>query len=175
MLELLKTRRSVRKYKNIEVEKEKIDSILKAGLLAPSSKNRKPCELLVVKNKEVLEKLSKCRTRNESIFVKNANLAIVVMANTNITPDVWIEDAAITATLIQLESHALGLGSCWVQVREREFDENTSTEEYIKDLLNIPTEYAIDSIISIGYPDQPLRVSSDENLLETRVHFETFK
>lgn len=174
MLKLLKTRRSVRKYKSDEVESDKIEAILKAGLLAPSSKNRKPCELLVVKDKEALEKLSKARTKNESIFVKNANLAIVVMANTNITPDVWIEDAAITATLIQLESHSLGLGSCWIQVREREFDENTSTEEYIKDLLNIPSEYAIDSIISIGYPNQPLRVSSDEKLLETRVHFEKF-
>ncbi|MCX0360292.1 nitroreductase family protein [Clostridium perfringens] len=174
MLELLKTRRSIRKYKNIDVENEKVEAILKAGLLAPSSKNRKPCELLVVKSKETLEKLSICRTKNQSIFLKNANLAILVMANTSITPDVWIEDSAITATLIQLESHSLGLGSCWIQVREREFDENTSTEDYIKKLLNIPSEYAIDSIIAIGYPDQQLRVSDDENLLETRVHFEAF-
>lgn len=49
-----------------------------------------------------------------------------------------------------------------------------STEDYIKNLLNIPSEYAIDSIISIGYPDQPLRVSDEEKLLETRVHFEKF-
>ena len=79
MIELLKTRRSIRKYNDKEVEQEKIELILKAALLAPSSKGKRPWEFIVVKDKEILKKVSKCRTIGGGPFIANASVAIVVL------------------------------------------------------------------------------------------------
>ena len=57
MVELLKTRRSIRKYTEKEVEQEKLELILKAALLAPSSKGKRPCEFVAIRDKDKLKKL----------------------------------------------------------------------------------------------------------------------
>ena len=90
LLDVMLKRRSVRKYRKDEIPNEKLNKILQAGLLAPTSRNRKPCSFLVVDNKEALEKLSESK-ESSSKFLKNANKAIVVVANSLIS-DTWIED-----------------------------------------------------------------------------------
>ncbi len=171
MIDLLKTRRSIRKYEDREIEKEKIDNVLKAGLLASSSKGRKPCEFLVIKDKEKLEKLSKSKPIG-SFWLANAPIGIVVMANKEITTDVWIEDTSIAATLMQLEAHSLGLGSCWSQVRERNYDDSLNSEEYVRKLLNIPENYGICCILSIGYPNESRPAYVENDIDFTKVHYE---
>ena len=85
-----------------------------------------------------------------------------------------MEDASIASIIIQLQAHDLGLGSCWVQVYGRHKDEETSTESFIRDLLDIPENYAVLNIISIGYPDEE-RKPFDENKLPTeKIHSEKF-
>lgn len=65
LFETILKRRSVRTYTDEEIPEEKLEKILEAGLLAPTSRNRKPCEFYLVKDKEILEKLSKsCRFIN---------------------------------------------------------------------------------------------------------------
>ncbi len=105
MIELLKSRRSIRKYKNQDVEQEKLDLILKAGLLAPSSRSIKPWEFIVVKDKETLHKLSMSK-QSGSALLADAPVAIVVIANTELT-DMWIEDSSIAAILMQIEAHKI--------------------------------------------------------------------
>jgi len=85
--------------------------------MAPSSRSRRPWEFIAVTDKEKLEKLSKIR-EHSSDFLAGAPLGIVVVANPK-TCDVWIEDSSIAAIIIQLSAQSLGLGSCWIQVRER--------------------------------------------------------
>ncbi|QGG46805.1 nitroreductase family protein [Heliorestis convoluta] len=172
MLDLLKSRRSIRKYQDKKVEEEKVDAILKAALLSPSSRSRRPWEYIAVTNQEVLKKLSQCR-EHSSQFLASAPLGIVVIADPEAC-DVWIEDASIASVIIHLTSHSLGLGSCWIQVRERMHKENVKAEEYVKQLLGIPEKYHVESIIAVGYPAEEKKPYDEEKLLYNKIHRETY-
>ena len=127
-LNLLQKRRTVRRYREEKIEEEIIDQILKAGLLSPSSKNKKPVEFIVVEDKETLKKLKE--SKNKGIEGLNTALcAIVVIADSQLS-DVWIEDASIAATMIQLAASEQGLGACWIQIRKRK-NNNSDSEESI--------------------------------------------
>ncbi|HHY77633.1 MAG TPA: NAD(P)H nitroreductase [Clostridiales bacterium] len=168
MLDLLKTRRSIRKYQDKKVEKEKLDAILKAALMAPSSSNRRSWEFYVVEDKDKLSKLSKCRP-NGSQLLEGAAAAVVVGIDGE-PYDVWIEDASIAAVIMQLAAHSLGLGTCWVQVRGRQYDDNTTTEDYIKQVVGIPESTKLECIIAIGYPDEVKEPHDEEKLLYNKIH-----
>lgn len=166
--DLLKTRRSIRKYQPRPVEEEKIKKITTAALMSPASKRSNPWEFVVVDDSEMMKKLAECR-QHGSKLLENSPLGIVVIADTN-KSDVWIEDASIAALVIQLQAHDLGLGSCWVQVYQREKDENTSAESYIRQLLNIPDNYAVLNVVSIGYPDEDRKPYDEEKLPYDKIH-----
>lgn len=164
MIDLLKTRRSIRVYEDKKIDKESVELILKAALLSPSSKGRRPWSFIVVSNKEVLNSLSRCRTKGGGPFIKNSSDAIVVISDKSKTEDVWIEDCAIATTIMQLEAHKLGIGSCWVQIRNRMHDDEKTAEEYIKELLNIEDNYAVECILSLGYSAENKKSYSDDDL-----------
>jgi len=171
--ELLKNRRSIRKYLPIPVEQDKIDQITKAALMSPSSKRSNPWEFIVVQDKEMLIKLSDSRPHG-SQFLAESPLGIIVIADTTKT-DVWMEDASIAAIIMQLQVQDLGLGSCWIQVYGRNKNDETTTESYIRDLLSIPAHFAVLSIISIGYPDESRKPYDEDKLATDKVHTEMFK
>ncbi|MGL4774610.1 MAG: nitroreductase family protein [Clostridium sp.] len=161
MLDLIINRRSIRKFKDTKVSQEELNNILKAALLAPSSRNKKPLEFIVVENREILNKLEKCKTPG-SIALKTAPVAIIVLGNKDIS-DVWIEDASISATFIQLEIEALNLGSCWIQIRNRN-GENKNSEEMVREALNLPNNYGILSIIALGHKDQEMPPHTEKDI-----------
>ncbi len=173
LYELLKTRRSIRKFQEKEVEQEKIDLILRSALMAPSSRSIRPWEFIAVTDTTLLQQLSECR-KPSPVFLANAPLAIVVLGDKEVS-DVWIEDTSIAATFMQLMAHEMGLGSCWIQVRERFHTEEETAETYIKELLEVPEEYAIECIIAIGYPDEEKAPCDEEKLLFNKLHFDRFK
>lgn len=152
MLSLIQKRRSIRMFQNRKVEKEKTDQIIQAALLSPSSKNNNPWKFIVVEDKEVLLKLSKAKLHG-SRFLAKAPLSIVVLADPE-QSDVWIEDSSIATILIILTAQHLGLGSCWIQLRERNHSDELSSEEFVKDLLNIPANLRVLCVVAIGYPDE---------------------
>lgn len=170
--ELLKTRRSIRKYSDQTIEPEKVSSIIEAALMSPASKRRNPWEFIVVRQKDILKQISESRP-NGSQLLANSPLGIVVIADTN-KSDVWIEDAAIASIIMQLEAHDMGLGSCWIQIRNRNKNEVTSSESFIKELLNIPDHFAVLSVISIGYPFEEKPPHDPNSLEKTKVHFDKF-
>lgn len=172
MLNLLMNRRTIRKFKAQEIEKEKIDIILKGALTAPSGRNIMPWELIVVTDKDVLANLAHSRG-NASRHLAGASLGIVVIADPSAT-DIWIEDASILATVIQLTVQSLGLGSCWIQARKRMNQDNESVETYIKDVLNIPEEYKVESMIAIGYPDEEKTPHVEGSLAYDKIHYNKF-
>lgn len=173
MLDLMYKRRSIRQFLNIPVEKEKFDQLVKASLLAPSSRGTCSQKFIAVDDRAVLERLSQAKEHG-SAFVSNAPLAFVVAADTDIS-DVWIEDAAIAASYIQLEAQSLGLGSCWSQIRKREHETGISSDQYIKDLLNIPKEYSVVCIIAIGYPGESKPEHTDRDLNRNRASHNNYK
>jgi len=170
--DLLKNRRSIRKYLPKTVEENKIALITSAALMSPSSKRSNPWEFVVVQDKEILTTLADCRPHG-SQFLAGSPLGIIVTADTTKT-DVWMEDASIAAILLQLQAQDLDLGSCWIQVYGRNKDDNTTTESYIRMLLNIPQHYAVLCIISIGYPDEERKPYNEDKLAVNKIHIEKF-
>jgi nitroreductase len=168
MLELLMRRRSIRKYAEKPVEQDHIVKLTYAALSAPSGKNLKPWEFIVVTEQETIKKLSNAKETGAA-FVKDAPLVIVILADPA-KSDIWIEDASVAAILIQLQAEALGLGSCWVQVRNRVCDSVRSSEEYIRELLGIPAELHVASMISIGYPAESKPAYSESDLETGKIY-----
>lgn len=172
MLELLINRKSIRKYKNQTVDQETINKIIKGALTSPSGRNIKPWQLIVVTDKEILNRLGEARG-GVTAPIKNSPLGFLVLADPELT-DLWIEDTSIIATVIQLTAQSLGLGSCWLQVRERLSPENKDVEKYVKNLLNIPEKYRVECMISIGYPDEEKAPHKEEQLDYDKVHYNGF-
>jgi len=166
--DLVETRRSIRQFKPKPVETDKIGKLVEAALRSPSSMGRNPWEFIVITEPELLDKLSRSKEHGSS-FLKNAPLSIVVCADPQ-ECDVWVEDASIASIFIHLAAHGLGLGSCWIQVRERMHDAQTTAEEYIQQILNIPANLKIESIIAIGYPDEQKPGHSKDQLQYQKVH-----
>ena len=124
---LIKDRRSTRKFTSQLLNPDQVASILKAALMAPASKRKNPWQFVVVEDKEMLKKLAGCKPHGAA-FIEGCALAVVVLANV-MESDVWIEDASIVSTLIQLEAESLGLGSCWIQMRNRQGKNDDSETE----------------------------------------------
>lgn len=150
--ELIRSRRSIRKFTPEPVEQEKIDRIIEAALRSPSSRSINPWRFMVVDNADTISKLSRAKPHGAG-FLKDAPLCVVVGADST-ESDVWVEDASIASTYIQLAAHDMGLGSCWIQIRKREHNAFKSAGTYVKELLEIPDTIMIESIIAIGYPDE---------------------
>lgn len=172
LADLLENRRSIRKFKPDPVPEEQVDQLVTAALRAPSSRGFNPWEFIVVKDPQTLEALSRCKPHGAS-FLKNAPLGIVVLADTDKT-DVWVEDTAIATTLLHLAATDLGLGSCWIQIRKRDFDARTSASDHIRRLLEIPDRFQVTAILAVGYPDENRSGHPEDSLQRDKVYLEAF-
>ena len=167
-------RRSVRQYTDEPITEEKLNAILYAGLAAASSKNRRPWEFVVVRDKAMLAKLSDCRAGAANLLGK-CDAAIVVAADSELV-DVWVEDCASAVTQMHLMADALGVGSCWLQVRMRTTaDGSRATQDVIKELLGIPEKYGVMAILTLGMPAAHPGARSVDDLLLDKIHHERFK
>ncbi len=171
-ISLIQKRRSIRKFLNKHVETEKIDLLIEAALRAPSSRGFQPCEFIVVSDKVLLEKLSRSKMHG-STFLKNAPLGIVICADPS-KCDVWIEDSSIASIFIHLAAESLGLGSCWIQIRERMHNDDKTAQEYISEILTIPEGLVVESIVGIGYPDEKKPPVSKEELQYKKVFLDFY-
>jgi nitroreductase len=168
ILPLIQKRRSIRKYRSKPVESDKIHALVEAALRSPSSMGYHPWEFIVVEDPGLLAKLSTAKPHG-SAFLKNAALGIVVCADPERSA-VWVEDASIACIFIQLTAESLGLGSCWIQIRERMHDEAKTAEAYITEVLNIPKKLKVEAMIAIGYPDEQKAPHPKEGLQFGKVH-----
>jgi nitroreductase len=172
VISLIRKRRSIRRFLQKPIEAEKIDQLIEAALRAPSSRGLNPWEFVVVIDQDLLEKLSRAK-QHGSAFLKNAPLGIVVCADPG-KSDVWVEDASIASIFIHLAAESLGLGSCWIQIRERMHDGKKSAQEYVTETLNIPAKMQVESFIAVGYPDEKKPPHGKEELLYEKVHREIY-
>lgn len=154
-LEVIQKRHSVRKFTDQPVDREIIDTIIDIAQTAPSSKNTKSSAFMVIEDPDTLKALSEMRERG-SAFMAGAQAAIVVMGDFS-KADLWVENASISATFIQLAATALDLGSCWVHVngrpRSKEDASLGTAEDYVKELLGIKDGYRVLCIIALGYEE----------------------
>jgi len=167
LLDLIRQRRSIRKFTGEAIEADKLEVLKEAALRPPSSMGHNPWEFIFVADGQLLNKLSKAKPHGSS-FLAGARLGIVVLADPEKSA-VWIEDASIASIYIQLAAESLGLGSCWVQIRERMHDDTQSAETYIAELLNIPSNLKVESVVGIGYPAEEKAPHKREALQDEKV------
>lgn len=171
LLDLVMKRRSIRKFKDEKLDKELIKKVLSAGLLAPSSKNKKPIEFIVIEDKDTLLKLKDCKSKG-GIGLDTAPCAIVVIGDSD-KSDVWVEDASIAASYMQLALEGLGLGSVWIQMRKR-FSESDDSENEARKVLNIPENYGVLCILAVGYKNENPPSHDYNDIDVSKVHYEKF-
>lgn len=172
MLELLKQRRSIRKFQQRAVEPEKIEKLSEALLRAPTSRNLQPCQFIVVDDSPLIQGLSRSKAHGTG-FLDTAPLAVVIAADPE-RSDVWIEDSSIAAIILQLAAEELGLKSCWGQLRLRPHNDEQSATDYVRQLLDIPAGFEVPIIVGIGYPDEEKEGHTRESLSFEKVHRNRF-
>ncbi len=144
-IENILNRKSVRKYSDKKIEKEKIDTILRCAMAAPSGMNKQPWEILVVTDKEKLEKIAEVAPN--ASYAKNSQVTIIVCGDKNISDRFWEQDCCAVTENILLAVEALDLGAVWCMVYPS--DERVAG---IKSLFNLPENIIPLNIIPIGYP-----------------------
>lgn len=167
-IELLKKRRSCRRFTGEAVEQEAVANIMRAALMSPSGHRINPWEFILVEDKETLKALSVSKAAGAQL-IEGAAMAVVVVADTT-KSDVWIEDCSIATILMQLAAEEQGLGSCWVQIRLRQDAEGNSADENVKLLLGLPSHYAVLSILAIGHKERDSRPFDEEKMQWEKIH-----
>lgn len=170
--ELLKMRRSMRKFTNEELTQDEVVALFKAALMAPSSKRSNAWQFIAVDDKETLGKLAQCKAHSAS-FLADAALAIVVTADP-MASDVWIEDASVASIIIQLQAEDMGLGSCWVQVRERFTAQEVPAGDYVHEVLDLPLQLQVLSIIAIGHKGMERKPFDEAHLQWEKIHINKY-
>ena len=154
--EVIRKRRSTRRYTGKPVEREKLQSAMELALLAPSSKNTRSTRLMAVTNLEKVHALGHLRDWGSSLL-EEAGAAIIILGDKEASP-MWEINAALMANTLQLALVDEGLASCWVHVGEyrtlQDDPESQRSEDYVKEIVpEIPAEYRVLAVISIGYAD----------------------
>lgn len=153
--QIIEKRRSVRKFDAAAVPAEVVDRLLQAALTAPSSRNTRSVRLLVVDDPALVARMADMRDYG-SAFMKNAPLAVVVLSDV-MKGDLWRENAAIAATILQLACVDEGLASCWVHVngrpRRKAEPDGEQAADYLRTFLPIPAGCEPLCAVAIGYSD----------------------
>jgi nitroreductase len=157
--EVLLKRRSIRRYKDTAVPREKILKILEAARIAPSASNKQPWYFIVVENKETIRQLAK------SEWATKAPVMIFVLADQEASPNWCSNDLGIAFEHIALAATNLGLGACWMG--------QTGREDLIRRLLDIPDKLKPIAVMPLGVPDET-PAAKDRKSLNEIVSWEKF-
>ncbi len=156
LLDLIFSRRSIRKYEKKEIPEKVLNQIFEAGRNAPSAANMQPIHFIILKDQEIKKKLSTIFSR----FLKDAPVVIVGCADVKarLTGKWAIIDATIAMQNMVIAAWTLGVGSCWI---------GALNEKKVKEKLKIPDKWKVVALITLGYPtEQPKlrKKKSFENL-----------
>lgn len=172
VIENIMTRSSVRFYADKNVEDDKVMTLVKAGMAAPSAVNKQPWHFIVVKDKNTLKTISEV-TPNARMAA-DAPLAIIVCGDMDKVAsgharDMWIQDVSAATENILLAAHALGLGAVWTGTYP-----NPERQAAIAKLMKTPENIIPFCTIVIGYPDQDNKVTPKDKFKESNISYEVF-
>lgn len=143
-LDIIFSRRSIRKYTDEPIAQDDVESLLQAGMAAPSASNRKPWHFVVVTDRAKLEALAKVHPYGK--MLAQAAVAIAVCGEPLIS-DWWVQDCTAATENILIAASGLELGAVWLGVHG-----DAAREEGIREVLDIPSEVGVLSLLSIGHP-----------------------
>ncbi|AEV29510.1 nitroreductase [Sphaerochaeta pleomorpha str. Grapes] len=168
-MEAINTRRSIRTYTDQEIESDKIEKLLRAGMQAPSSGNQQSWEFLVIQDKESLDILSLMSPYSR--LAAKASLVIIPLNNDDRLKfaENWQQDLSAATENILLEAVALGLGTVWLGVAP-----NEEKIGYIANCFELPANLKPFALIAIGYPAKGSENKFVDRYDKTRVHYEKY-
>jgi len=163
--EAIITRRSIRLYKNKPVPDELFESILKAGMYAPSAMNLQPWEFMIFNNPETISRCNQAIPHGESIL-KQTPAAILVCGDnkTEQNTDYLVQNCSAAIQNILLQIHEIGLGACWIAVYPI-----ADVIKNLREIFNIPDYIIPVALISIGYPSE--EKTAEERYKREKIHY----
>jgi nitroreductase len=164
-LDLIHTRRSVRKYQDTEVPMDIIKEIISAGTSAPSAGNQQPWHFIVITDRAILRRIPDIHPHAK--MAEEAPAGILVCGDPSLEKHkgYWVQDCSACTQNILLAIHAKGLGACWTGIYPRE-----ERMKKFRKLLNIPGHINPFAFIPLGYSVQELKRSDRYNA--ERVHLD---
>ena len=170
--QLIASRRSQRIFGNNELSSNDVQLLLRAALMAPTSRNNRGWQFVVVDDNNDLDKLADAKEHG-SAFIRKAALAVVVVGDPTAN-DCWVEDGSIAAFAMQLQAEELGLTSCWVQIRGRRISDATPSADIVRGILDIPEQLDVLCIIAFGEKVSQAGPHDEDQLLWEHVHIGKF-
>jgi nitroreductase len=159
VLEAIRKRRSIRRFRDDAIPRADLETIVDAGRLAPTGSNRQPWDFVVVSDRAMI-----ARFQLSGAWITSAGAVIVVVMDPR--SRWWIEDGAAAIENMLLASTALGYGTCWVE------GDALLHEEQFKSLLNVPAEKRVMALIPIGVAAES--PTPPKKPLEQVLHWEKF-
>ena len=144
-LEVIFTRRSIRRYTSEAVTEEEIKTLLEAGMNAPSANNRQPARYIVVDDRAKLNAIMEVHPYSR--MLAEAPLAIIVCGDTTVSPNYWQQDCAAATENILLAARAMELGTVWMGVAP-----NAARTASVSALFGLPETVTPMCVIAVGHP-----------------------
>jgi nitroreductase len=165
LLELMKTRRSVREFADKPIAKEALENIVDAARFAPTARNVQPWEFVVVTDKNSLKKIAGITEHGK--FIAGCGACILVFSQET---KYFLEDCSAATQNVLLAARALGIGSCWVAG-----DKKAYVKEF-NSILGVPDSFKLVSLIGLGYPltEKVFRAAPEKRSLNEITHWEKF-
>ncbi|MBN1316804.1 MAG: nitroreductase family protein [Anaerolineales bacterium] len=163
-LKIIFSRRSIRQYTGEPLSNQEIQSLLEAGMAAPSASDKKPWHFVMATTKEQREALANAHPYGK--MIANAGLAIAVCGDMTIAPDYWVQDCSAATENILVAAAGLGLGAVWLGCHPK-----TERVNAVRSVLNIPDHIGILSLISVGRPaeEKPARTQFDPSFVHKEI------
>ncbi len=164
VLQAIFTRRSIRRFTEQEVEQEKIENLLRAGMQAPSAHNKQPWHFVLLNDRRLLNEIADFHPYAKMLY--QAPLAIAVCGDLELENNdryLALNGAAATQNIL-LAAHGQGLGAVWIAVYPRE-----ERIKKVKLLLELPLHIIPISLVAIGYPAKT--VPPEDRYQPQKVHF----
>lgn len=161
------SRRSIRKYKQSEITKSDLNTIIKAAMYAPSAMNLQGWHFVVIDDKQVL--IETISSIHYAEMLKQTPAAILVCGDSSVEKnESWmLQNCSAAIQNILLSAHGLGIGSCWIAIHGM-----ADVVENVKKQFNLPTHIVPVSLISLGYPDEaPI---AEERVKQDKIHINTW-
>jgi|SRR5690554_6696868 len=163
LLNVLKTRRSIRKFAGREIPEADLREIVDCARQAATARNEQPWEFVIVRTPALRQEIG--RLADHGRFITEAPACLAVFCRET---KYYLEDGAAATENALLAAHALGLGSCWVAGDKKEY------AEAIRQLLGVPDGHKLVSLIAIGYPTESKVAGPSKRKIEEVLHWEEF-
>ncbi len=141
VLEVIKKRRSIRRYSPGRIKDDDLRSILEAARLAPSAGNRQPWYFIVVRDESTKRRLAEAAAHQ--MFIADADVIVIGVSDPGRSPRWHDRDIMIAMEHMVLVATELGYGTCWI---------GAFNEDKVKEILNIPEQYRVIALLPIGVP-----------------------